>query len=158
MVATGYDKITSGFEVAMISSSIWENFIPKFGIYGWTGNNLLGSLNRGKMFSPGTWSVGVKVILPVVVGRDKINKMVEGEFRASFWIWVKKWRTEVSLQGDKEDHLQLVGRSSLGDDRKDRYWSAIPNRYQGGFLQMQLLPPGLYKKHKDLGTSQGGNR
>ena len=23
---------------------------------------------------------------------------------------------------------------------------------------MQLLPPGLYKKHKDLGTSQGGNR
>ena len=23
---------------------------------------------------------------------------------------------------------------------------------------MQLLPPGLYKKHKDLGISQGGNQ
>ena len=38
------------------------------------------------------------------------------------------------------------------------YQSAIPNQYQGGFLRMQLLPPGLYKKHKDLGTSQGGNQ
>jgi len=37
---------------------------------------------------------------------------------------------------------------------RERHRSAIPNHISRGFLRMQLLPPGLYKKHKDLGTSK----
>jgi len=39
------------------------------------GNKPLGSLNRGEMFNPGTWSVGGKVILAMAVAGDIINKV-----------------------------------------------------------------------------------
>jgi len=94
------------------------------------------------MLNPGTRSVGGKVILAVAVAGDIINKVSkESSGRPSEC--VKRNVKRKGLRGDKEDHLQLVGRSSVGNVRKGRQSSAIPNDMSRGLSANAASPTRL---------------